>query len=203
MPLELAKLANLTVLDLSGNELTGCIPESAADLAVLGQMSCDPRDALVALYKSTGGPNWKNNDNWLSDAPIGEWYGVTTNSKGDIVQLSLGENGLKGEIPPELGYLRSLGRLDLYENELSGQIPPLGELSNLVGLALYSNEMTGRIPPELGRLSKPSTYTSAKTDFRFGQSLLARVECMGKQADRGDTSGVGQAYETGMALISQ
>ena len=146
--------------------MTGCIPESAADLAVLGQMSCDPRDALVALYKSTGGPNWKNNDNWLSDAPIGEWYGVTTNSKGDIVQLSLGENGLKGEIPPELGYLRSLGRLDLYENELSGQIPPeLGELSNLVGLALYTNEMTGSDSPRtVGDFPNSSTYTSAKTD---------------------------------------
>ena len=88
MPLELVELTQLSVLDLSGNELTGCIPQSAADLASLGQISCDPRDALVALHESTDGPNWKNNDNWLSDAPISEWYGITTDSGGDVVHLS-------------------------------------------------------------------------------------------------------------------
>ena len=35
------------------------------------------RAALVALYDSTGGDNWKNNANWKSDKPLGEWYGST------------------------------------------------------------------------------------------------------------------------------
>ena len=39
------------------------------------------RDVLVALYHATGGDNWTNNENWLSDAPIGTWYGVTTESQ--------------------------------------------------------------------------------------------------------------------------
>ena len=25
------------------------------------------REALVALYNATGGPNWERNDNWLSE----------------------------------------------------------------------------------------------------------------------------------------
>ena len=28
------------------------------------------RDALVALYNATGGPNWTNNSGWLTDAPF-------------------------------------------------------------------------------------------------------------------------------------
>ena len=34
------------------------------------------REALVALYNATGGPNWDGNNNWLSDVPSGEWEGV-------------------------------------------------------------------------------------------------------------------------------
>ena len=32
---------------------------------------------LVELYKSTDGPNWKKNSNWLvEDSLIDSWYGV-------------------------------------------------------------------------------------------------------------------------------
>ena len=34
------------------------------------------REALAALYDATDGPNWKNGDEWLSDAPLGEWHGI-------------------------------------------------------------------------------------------------------------------------------
>ena len=40
------------------------------------------REALVALYNATGGPHWKINNNWLSDVPISEWIGVTTDDNG-------------------------------------------------------------------------------------------------------------------------
>ena len=47
-----------------------------------GQATSSDRDALVALYNATDGANWKNSENWLSDAPIGEWHGVTTDTNG-------------------------------------------------------------------------------------------------------------------------
>ena len=34
------------------------------------------REILVALYNATDGPNWGSADNWLTDAPLGSWYGV-------------------------------------------------------------------------------------------------------------------------------
>ena len=71
--------------------------------------------ALVALYESTDGDNWYNNDGWLK-APVAEWYGVTVS--GDrVVGLDLGSNLLTGEIPPELGQLSSLEVLDLHSNQ--------------------------------------------------------------------------------------
>ncbi|MBM87009.1 MAG: hypothetical protein CMQ41_01390, partial [Gammaproteobacteria bacterium] len=36
------------------------------------------RDALVALYNSTGGANWRDNTGWLGAAGTEcDWYGVT------------------------------------------------------------------------------------------------------------------------------
>ena len=116
--------------------------------------SASDRAVLIALYHSTGGANWVANANWLSDRPIGEWHGVTTDSNGRVVWLELGGNQLTGEIPPELGGLSNLTGLVLYGNGLTGEIPPeLGRLSNLTRLDLGDNQLAGEIPPELGRLS--------------------------------------------------
>ena len=94
------------------------------------------REALVALYNATGGPNWDSNDNWLSDVPVSEWFGVTTDDNGHVTELSLYGNELRGEIPPELGNLVHLEVLFLDNNQLRGEIPPeLGNLANLISAA--------------------------------------------------------------------
>ena len=69
------------------------------------------REALIAFYNATGGPNWERNDNWLSAAPIGDWYGVTTDDDGRVIEIEFFRNDLYGEIPPELGNLVNLERL--------------------------------------------------------------------------------------------
>ena len=172
IPPELGRLTSLEDLNLRGNQLTGCIPAAwrdvpKNDLDALGLPFCaatttpepdgDPasdREALVALYQATDGDNWSSNDNWLSDGPIGEWHGVTTDGSGRVTALDLGDNQLNGEIPDELGNLSSLTYLDLFRNQLTGEIPSeLGSLSNLEGLHISENQLTGPIPPGLGGLS--------------------------------------------------
>ena len=126
---------------------------ATAPPAVSGSAETD-REALVALYSATNGENWFRSDNWLSDAPPGEWYGVVTNDDGRVIALGLNTNNLSGEIPAELGSLSNLVVLYLRGNELSGEIPAeLGSLSNLTKLGLQSNELSGEIPAELGSLS--------------------------------------------------
>ena len=68
----------------------------------------DDRSVLVALYKAMDGPNWTYKENWLSAAPLDEWYGVTTDYKGRVAKLQLGRNQLTGTISMELTRLTKL-----------------------------------------------------------------------------------------------
>ena len=112
------------------------------------------RAVLVALYEATNGDNWTNDTNWLSDRPLNEWFGVTTDGNGRVAGLVLQDNGLSGSIPSSLGNLSNLHRVWLNGNELSGSIPSsLGNLSNLQQLSLHSNGLSGSIPSSLGNLS--------------------------------------------------
>ena len=112
------------------------------------------RAALIALYDATGGANWTNRTNWRSNAPIGQWHGVTTDDGGRVTQLLLRENNLNGPIPAAVGNLTGLVRLDFQGNQLSGSIPgSLGNLSNLEQLRLYDNQLSGSVPTWLGNLS--------------------------------------------------
>ena len=139
------------------------------------------RAVLVALYRATDGPNWGSNANWLTQAPLRQWYGVGGSGDrvtslrllanrlsgfippalGDLqwlTSLDLGINRLTGPIPPELANLPRLDHLDLYHNSLSGGIPgELGRLTGLTHLRLASNELSGPIPPGLGNLIRLDT----------------------------------------------
>ena len=117
-----------------------------------GGESAEDRAALVALYNATDGPNWSNNRNWNTDAPLGDWHGVST-AGGRVTHLRLHENELTGSIPSSLGNLDNLEVLYLSHNELTGSIPDsLGGLENLNELYLQDNRLTGSIPPSLGSL---------------------------------------------------
>ena len=168
LPLDLARL---TLREFHYADTQLCAPSDAAFQAWLGGiashqgtgLACDAptdRDVLVAFYHSTGGPAWINNDNWLTDAAIGEWTGVTVDERGRVTGLQLPLNNLTGSIPPELASLRTLEFLNLLsqkfiiagaENNLSGPIPPeLGSLPSLEYLYLSNNQLTGPIPAEFG-----------------------------------------------------
>ena len=92
--------------------------------------------------------------NWSANVPIEQWEGVNVEgSPLRVVELQLENRLLSGQIPPELGALTGLKRLELGGNELSGAIPrQLGNLESLTVLDLAQNSLTGEIPPELGNL---------------------------------------------------
>ena len=83
----------------------------------------DPREELAMVYEALGGDGWTNSENWGTDAPLAEWYGVTTDGEGRITELDLSDNGLSGAMPPELARIESLEVLDLSENGAPAMSP--------------------------------------------------------------------------------
>ena len=136
----------------------------AAAAAGQGSAATD-RAALEAIYRATGGGDWTNNANWLSSAPLEDWYGVEM-TDGRVAGLRLGGwdetarrhvgNGLTGSLPADLGNLSRLRWLEIGGNSgLTGTIPAeLGNLASLESLNLQSNWLTGSIPAGLGRLTE-------------------------------------------------
>ena len=154
---------------------TNTLGSAAATAPTLGPTSAETdREALVALYNATDGPNWTYSSNWLSDAPLGlGWKGVTTNNDGRVTKLSLNFSDLSGEIPAELGSLSNLESLDLSGNALSGEIPAwLGSLSNLTHLDLTHTALSGEIPAWLGSLSN-LTYLDLGSNRRLSGEIPA------------------------------
>ena len=156
--------------------------------------NCAPvaeREALIAFYRATDGPNWNRNDNWLTNAPLDEWYGVRLDAVGHVTTLSLRFNGVRGVIPPVLGDLSNLRalrlsgnwglsgpipeeffnltelrELDLYRVGLAGPLPTgIGSLTELRELDLRGTGLGGPLPSELGRLVRLEELSLAQNDL--------------------------------------
>lgn len=112
------------------------------------------RIALGMLYRATNGPDWTQNTNWLTDAPVEEWHGITVGLFGQPTILNLNNNNLGGSIPMDVGQLWTFEELNLGSNRISGEIPAtIGKLEYLGKLNLSDNQLSGEIPAELGYLA--------------------------------------------------
>lgn len=111
--------------------------------------------ALKALYEATDGPNWTklsittggldiSTDNWCSDKPLNQWYGVELNSEGHVMYLHLTSMGLKGTLPEEISNLIYCQELWLSGNSLAGPLPyGIGEMKSLKDIEADGMELSG------------------------------------------------------------
>ena len=174
VPPELGQLTSLEKLELRENQLTGCIPNTLrnlplsdhfqyADFDQLGILFCGEEDAqldraaLIAFYNATGGDNWKNKTNWLTDAPLDEWHGVEVDAFGRVIAIDLIDNGLQGAIPSEIKELTALKELRLGHNQLT-DVTEIGNLTSLTLLMLHYNQLGGGQLPEDDQLSFASLF---------------------------------------------
>ena len=168
-----AVMAAITLASVAGTGLAQAQTNALTDRAV-----------LVALYQATDGENWAMSTNWLSDRPLGEWYGIVTNDSGRVTEIGLPQNLLAGELPSEVSDLTELTRLDLRRNELIGEITDdLDDLINLDSLSLANNLLSGEIPAELGNLpnleslSLENNHLDGDIPTETGQPVLPWSRC--------------------------
>ena len=96
------------------------------------------RDALVRLYNVIGGEQMSHLENWLTDAPVGEWTGITTDERGRVVEIIIERTSTRiesfGGLLKKFPYLVSL---NLCMGDWgSGIFPEIGELSQLKQLQI-------------------------------------------------------------------
>ena len=163
----------------------------------LAGAECDPgkleRLALAEFHEKTGGTSWANRSAWLGDADVGDWYGVTSED-GNVVELSLPDNGLTGPLPPEIGNLTQLRVLNLSGNDLSGAFPgAVSGLSELTELRVGGNPgLEGALPFGLRRLDHlrvldfDGTGLCASPSPNFQAWVAAIAETAGATCDNPD-----------------
>jgi len=143
---------------------------------------------VVSFYNSTNGEDWINNNNWLSDKPLNDWYGLTVNDS-NIIKIEIKRNNLTGSLPENFGRLNKLTNLDLSDNNISGYIPVSfndlknldsvdishnnfsGSIENIINnnklilLNLSHNEFKGDIPKEVGKLNRLEVLNFSNNNF--------------------------------------
>ncbi|MBF0451098.1 MAG: DUF5011 domain-containing protein [Candidatus Magnetomorum sp.] len=120
------------------------------------------RKALIDLYNSTDGANWKNSENWLGQHGTEcSWFGVDCDvSEKHIIGLSIENNDLNGDILPSINSLQNLSGLNLPGNQLSSLPESFGDLQSLSYLDLSGNQLSS-LPESFGDLqSLSSLYLS-------------------------------------------
>ncbi|WP_276863371.1 BACON domain-containing carbohydrate-binding protein [Mediterranea massiliensis] len=86
------------------------------------------REALIAFYQAAGGDKWVRKDNWCSDKPVNEWYGINVNSTGHVDYITLQSNALNGDIEDMIHALSPLNELRVLDwlgndSEIYGSFP--------------------------------------------------------------------------------
>lgn len=136
------------------------------ELTVVQAAFVDPdpdRTALKALFDAAGGGGWTRSDNWCSDKPLAEWYGVETDAEGRVTALRLPQNNLSGAILKYVGKLTSLRHLDLSYNALEEDLDffdegtfqwrsHLDDLLELETIDMNHNRLTEGLPITWSRM---------------------------------------------------
>ena len=139
--------------DCESNYLFNGICTEPSDLDVLQQFVDNSSETINMEMDD-------NNNGLIEPIELGTQWWVDgrlaeLNCNYDLAnEYALGDLGLSGNIPPEIGNLESMEFLWLEDNQLTGPIPSgIGNLEHLRYLILHHNQISGPIPSEIGNLS--------------------------------------------------
>lgn len=131
----------------------------------IGTEEDDIRKMLIKLYQDTDGDNWTNNENWCSDKPINEWYGIVLlEDRGEFI-IYLNNNNLDGTI--DLSNFMPLTSLYCQENNIKSI--DVSESPNLRVLHCNGNNIENLY----------ASNCSALASFKCQRNLLKHIDVSG------------------------
>ena len=146
----------------------------------------DDREILIKFYHDTGGGNWKRNDNWCSEKPIDEWYGVYVDDNGRVLEILLHSNNLKGK--GTLSGCTALWRLECYDNQLTSL--DVSGCTALEWLDCNNNQLTSLDASGCTALEYlDCEYNQLTSLDASGCTALVRLDCHDNQLTSLDVSG--------------
>ncbi|KAM5550985.1 putative LRR receptor-like serine/threonine-protein kinase [Rosa sericea] len=165
----LVNCTSLELLDISGNNFQGVLPESISNLSRKLEVMSLGRNQLSGSIPIGIG-------NLLNVGVLSfEENLLTGNIPNSVCEISrlynlfLSYNQLSGTIPSCLGNLTLLSSLVLESNKLQGGIPlSLGNCWNLLALVLSQNKLSGPIPEEVLRLPSLSQVLDLSSNHFSG-----------------------------------
>lgn len=94
--------------------------------------------ALVQIYEDLNGPDWTNNDSWLS-GNLDSWHGVAVDGTR-VTDLELANNNLSGDLTAIATGLDLLDTLDLSQNSIIS-ISTISSLTNTTYINVSENHL--------------------------------------------------------------
>uniref|UniRef100_A0ACD6AQL9 Uncharacterized protein n=1 Tax=Avena sativa TaxID=4498 RepID=A0ACD6AQL9_AVESA len=169
----LSKLTNLEILSLNNNRLSGPIPDWISSLNFLFYLDISNNNITGKIPTTLTEMPMVNSENTQAHLdpsvfPLPIYRGGLEYRKPNVSTglLDLSNNKLTGDIPLEIGQLKSLYSLNLSFNDLTGQIPiSICNLTNLYVLDLSDNNLTGAIPSALNSLHFLSRFNISNNDL--------------------------------------
>lgn len=120
--------------------------------------------ALLSFKQSVGNPTDLSNWN-ASDVNPCSWHGIQCR-ENKVVSLTIPNRKLAGFLPPDLGNLSTLRRLNLKNNQLLGTLPvELFNAKRLQSLVLSGNSFSGPLPAEIGNLKSLQSLDVSQNSF--------------------------------------
>ncbi|KAB2086602.1 hypothetical protein ES319_A04G043700v1 [Gossypium barbadense] len=178
VPSSIFKISSFKIIDLSSNSLSGTLPNDMCQhLPKLEGLYLSWNELSGNIPSSMGKcSNLKN----LS-LSYNQFMGIIPRNIGNLTRLQelyLGSNNLEGQIPEEIGNLldlellnlkaikgltgqiptltfniSSLKTINLSNNSLSGNLPPITNVPKLETLLLWGNKLSGNIPNSISNAS--------------------------------------------------
>jgi hypothetical protein len=122
------------------------------------------RYVLVVLYYATSGDQWPDRDNWLDPSLHECQWGSTiiceTNPSNHqiVIGLDLSTHGLKGELPPEIGYLDQIGMSYRFSQAEMLKISFLLFFFTAEHFIMSSNSLNGTLPASIFDMTRLGKY---------------------------------------------